>query len=179
MRIISGFLKGRRFNPPKNFKARPTTDTARESLFNILNNTIEYDQIKVLDLFSGTGAVTYEFVSRGVKEITSVEKNYNHYKFIKKTIEQLKIDNYVKTVKLDVFKFLKNESTEKFDLIFADPPFEMENFELLPDSIFLSNLLNPDALVIIEHGPDKDFSNNNNFKDRREYGKVNFSFFSL
>nr|WP_321410815.1 RsmD family RNA methyltransferase [uncultured Carboxylicivirga sp.] len=177
MRIISGFLKGRRFSPPKSFKARPTTDIARESLFNILVNRVNFEGLKVLDLFAGTGSISYEFASRGCEDITTVELNYNHYNFIRKTSQKLEIDRFIKPLKADAFKYLQ-KSSEKFDLVFADPPFDLKDFETIPDLFFKQHLLKEDAIFILEHSDKKSFESHPHFKEVKKYGKVHFSFFN-
>ena len=176
MRIVSGNLKGRRFAPPSSFKARPTTDQARESLFNILNNLIDFEEQTVLDLFSGTGAMSYEFASRGCKTVTSVEKNFAHFKFIKNTAKGLGIENNIKILKTDTFKHLLKDSGQ-YTLIFADPPFDLPQINDIPESVMTSGCLHGDGIFILEHGPDKNFEDYKYFWQVRHYGKVNFSFF--
>lgn len=176
MRIISGTHKGRRISPDKKFKARPTTDFAKENLFNVLSNEYYYEDLEVLDLFAGTGGISYEFASRGVKFILSVEKSYNHFNFIKKTVSELGFKQ-MKVVKSDVFRFVpKCEKT--FDLVFADPPYALENILEIPDLIFSNNLLKEDGVLIVEHSDQTDFSEHPNFENKRSYGSVNFSFFT-
>ncbi|BAX81347.1 16S rRNA (guanine(966)-N(2))-methyltransferase RsmD [Labilibaculum antarcticum] len=175
MRIVSGTHKGRRISPDKNFKARPTTDLAKENLFNVLNNIIDFEDLKVLDLFSGTGSISYEFASRGAGKVMCVEKNHNHFSFIQKTIKELKFEQ-IQAVKSDVFRFLRN-FPQKFDLIFADPPFEMKSLETIPELVFEKELLTEDGILIVEHGSTNDFSTHPNYYDKRVYGSVNFSFF--
>jgi 16S rRNA (guanine966-N2)-methyltransferase len=176
MRIIGGKYKGRRFNPGKKFTARPTTDMAKEALFNILENRYDLSEMKILDLFSGTGSIGYEFISRGAYEVTFVEKNYNHIRFIKEVIEKLEITN-ARVICDDVFRFLKN-SPEKFDIIFVDPPFDLNALENIPDRIFESELLNKGGVLILEHPKGFSFSTHQYFREQRKYGKVNFSLFS-
>ncbi len=176
MRIISGSLKGRRFSPPKNFKARPTTDFAKENLFNVLSNHYSFDQLKVLDLFGGTGSISLEFASRGTKDITCVELNFNHFKFIKKNIEELEMDSFIKVIKANVFKFIEKVGA-KYDMIFADPPYDLENSDTIPDLIFNNKLLNENGLLIFEHSGKVDFKSHPNFIENRENGKVIFTFF--
>lgn len=176
MRIISGFLKGRRFNPPKSFKARPTTDIARESLFNILINRREFSELKVLDLFGGTGSISYEFASRGCEDITTVELNYNHYNFIKKTAKDFNLCSFIRVVKADCFKFVA-KTTETFDLVFADPPFDLKQFDTIPYHFFQYTLLKENGMFILEHSDKKSFVNHPNFIEVKKYGKVHFSFF--
>ena len=174
MRIISGEHKGRRLPTVKNIKARPTTDRAKESLFNILNNLIDFDDITVLDLFGGTGGISYEFASRGCENITIVEKNYNHVKYIKQISNEL--DFSLNIIKADVFKFLNN-SIKKYDIIFADPPFDMPNIEEITKLIFEKELLTENGMFILEHSDLFEFKNNLKPTNTRHYGKVCFSFF--
>ena len=176
MRIISGYLKGRVLPKNSKLKARPTTDKAKESLFNILNFQVDYQEIKVLDLFSGTGNISFEFISRGVKDITAVELRYDHFKHIQRVNNELKTN--LKIIKSDVFKYLKN-TEETFDLIFADPPFDMENFEIVLQAILDAKIVNNGGTLIIEHGPRVNFSKAEAFEELRSYGKVNFSFFQF
>lgn len=176
MRIVSGKLKGRRFSPPSSFKARPTTDQARESLFNILNNFIDFEEQTVLDLFGGTGAMSYEFASRGCISVTTVEKSFPHFKFIKTTSEALGLSDDIRIVKSDVFKFLQKDNNT-YSLIFADPPFSLPDLAKIPELVMSSGLLRQDGLFILEHGPDQNFDNHPLFQQKRNYGKVNFSFF--
>jgi len=176
MRIIGGKYKGRIFNPGKKFKSRPTTDVAKEGLFNILENRYYFDSKKVLDLFSGTGGMGYEFASHGAKEIVFVEKSYLHFKFIQTTLNTLQIENG-KVIKTDVFLFLK-KSTDKFDIIFADPPFDLKSLPEIPDQVLNSNLLNDSGIFILEHPKEFNFTSHPRFSELRKYGKVNFSFFS-
>jgi 16S rRNA (guanine(966)-N(2))-methyltransferase RsmD len=177
LRIIGGKYKGRKITPPANLKARPTTDFAKEGLFNILNNKIDFEDITVLDLFSGTGSISYEFVSRGAAQVHLVEKNYNNFSGIKKIINELKITN-IKPIHIDATAFLKTCNT-KYDLVFADPPFDLAWIDELPDLIFNANILNDSGLFILEHPANKDFSNNLFFLETRRYGEVHFSFFEF
>lgn len=175
MRIVGGIYKGRIFNPGKNFKARPTTDIAKEGLFNILENRYDFSNKTVLDLFSGSGSIGYEFISRGCKEATMVEKDFVHHRFILKILDTLKIEN-ANIFRADVFSFLRNYK-DKFDFIFADPPFELKYFTEIPDVVLNSELLKEDGLFILEHPKEYDFSKHPFFKENRKYGKVNFTFF--
>ncbi len=175
MRIVGGTFKGRIFRPNKSFKSRPTTDIAKEGLFNILENRYDFSSKKILDIFSGTGSIGYEFVSRGVLEATLVEINFIHYKFILSVLEALKIKN-IRVLKADAFKFVQ-KSKESFDIIFADPPFDLRRLNEIPDAIFNSNVLKENGLFILEHPKEFDFSSHKNFREIRKYGKVNFSFF--
>ncbi|MCF6333929.1 MAG: 16S rRNA (guanine(966)-N(2))-methyltransferase RsmD [Draconibacterium sp.] len=175
MRIIGGKYKGRIFRPNKKFKARPTTDIAKEGLFNILENRYEFSNKTMLDLFSGTGSIGYEFISRGCVDATLVESDFNHYRFILDVLERLKIEN-VRTFRSDVFKFIKM-CPQKFNFIFADPPFYFNNFSDIPDAILNADILAEDGLFIIEHPKEFQFATHKYFKEIRNYGKVNFSFF--
>ncbi len=177
MRIVSGKFRGKRFSPPKNFSARPTTDIAKESLFNILENDYYFDEIRVLDLFAGTGSISYEFFSRGCDDIAAVEIDNQHFRFVQKTIAELKAEKNIALYKADVFKFIKNNPLH-YDIIFADPPFDLPNIETLPDLIFQNQHLKPETLLIIEHSFRTDFSTFPFFFKQKNYGKVNFSFFT-
>jgi len=175
MRIISGTLKGRQIYPPKNFTARPTTDIAKESLFNILTTNLYVGDLRVLDLFAGTGSISYEFASRESVEITAVDINNRNVEFIKQTAEKFGITN-LRAVKADFFKFVKQHN-KQYDLIFADPPYEMDKIDDIPDLIFENNLLADNAWLIIEHSATHNFEKHPFFFQLRQYGKVNFSFF--
>lgn len=177
MRIVSGKYKGRRINPPSSFKARPTTDYARESLFNILNNRIDFESVNVLDLFSGTGSMSYEFASRGANAVHLVEKDHNHISFIRKTIAEIKIEN-IKPIHIDVKAYLKT-CTFKYDVVFADPPYNLDWLETLPDLVISSGVLKEDGFFILEHPKHLSFTSHKNFFEHRNYGSVNFSFFKL
>lgn len=176
MRIVGGKYKGRVFSPGKTFKARPTTDMAKESLFNILQNSIDFDSIKALDLFSGTGSISYELASRGCREVTAVEINPAHIQFIKEVIEKLGEKN-IRLVKSNVFVFTKRIN-EKFDLIFADPPYDHPKFSEVVALIFKNDLLTPGGLFILEHSGQFDYSGHPNFQVLRRYGSVHFSIFA-
>lgn len=175
MRIIGGKYKGRRFAVPRNFSARPTTDFARENIFNVLNNTFEFEGLHVLDLFSGTGAIALEFASRGAEKITLVEKNSHHYRFIQNVKEKLGEDRLF-PVKMDVFNFIK-QTADKFDIIFADPPYDMDCLDKIPGMIFEYELLNPEGWLIFEHSAQYSFKSMKGFKTMRKYGSVHFSIF--
>lgn len=176
MRIIGGRLKGHRITPPSKIEARPTTDFAREGLFNILNNRVEFSELKVLDLFSGTGAITFEFFSRGTTDLTSVDSAPLSYTFISQMARKFEIRD-LKLLKSDVFEFLKKHR-EKYDLIFADPPYGIENLDDIHRLVMENNLLAEDGELIIEHSGRTDLSHLSGFIDQRKYGNVNFSFFS-
>jgi len=175
MRIIRGKYKGKRINPPKGFKSRPTTDYAKESIFNIIENTLNINELKVLDLFSGSGNISLEFLSRGCKELTAVEIKRNYSFHIKKLFEELFPENS-EVITGDVFNYIKKNILH-YDLIFADPPFEHNLILELPDLILNNKSLIESALIIIEHPANVDFKHHSAFKDTRRYGNVNFSFF--
>lgn len=175
MRIIRGEYGGRIFKLSKKFSSRPTTDIAKEGLFNILDNRFFFKGKNVLDLFAGTGSIGYEFLSRGCHRATFVEKSSQHIAIIRDVAQKLKLNN-VELIKSDAFLFLK-KSTDRFYFIFADPPFDLKNFEEIPNAVFNSNLLDKEGLFIIEHPSNYDFSQHPSFREKRNYGKVNFSFF--
>jgi 16S rRNA (guanine966-N2)-methyltransferase len=174
LRIIGGKYKGRPF-ASKDYNARPTTDFARESLFNILNNYFFFEQVKVLDLFSGTGGISLEFASRGCDAIELVENDYKNYSLICDELKNLGIKN-IKPIKADAFKFL-NSCKSKYDIIFADPPYDMKNIETLPDLVFNKLLLNPEGWFVLEHSKYFHFKEHSHFKEERKYGAVHFSIF--
>jgi len=178
MRIISGKHKGRRIVAPKNLPVRPTTDMCKEALFNIINNHFNFANLKILDLFAGTGNISYEFASRGATPITSVDADNGCTNFIKKTASDLDLD--ITTIKSDVFSFLeKNKSS--YDIIFADPPYDLsqENFEKIIKLVFENNLLDEDGLLIIEHSKHTKLENMINFSFSRAYGGSVFSFYEF
>lgn len=175
MRIITGQFKGRHFDIPRTFKARPTTDFAKENIFNVLNGYTDFDGITVLDLFSGTGSISLELISRGCKEVVSVEKDRDHARFIAECMRKIKVESNI-LIRGDVFRFLKT-CHQKFDLIFADPPYALPELGTIPDLIFEYNLLSTDGIFVFEHGKNNDFSNNPHFVEHRSYGSVNFSIF--
>lgn len=175
MRIIGGTLRGKRIDVPASFKSRPTTDFAREALFNILSNEYDFDGIKVLDLFAGTGAVSYEFCSRGAGHVWSVEMSSLHHAFIKKNAEALRITN-LSAVRHNVFDFLEI-CTEKFDIIFADPPYDLAGLDTIPDNVLNRDILHEGCYFILEHGGEYDFGRHPFFVKEKKYGNVHFSFF--
>ena len=175
MRIISGTYGGRRLSPPKNITARPTTDFAKESLFNLLNNRIDFEGIDVLDLFAGTGGIGIECVSRGAREVTAVEIAHVQQNWIISCCKQLGIRN-LSVIRGDVFKFLSACRT-KYDLIFADPPYALEQLPTLPDFILGQDILKEDGWLVIEHGKDTTFTSHLRHVETRTYGSVHFSFF--
>ncbi|MCR5561424.1 MAG: RsmD family RNA methyltransferase [Bacteroidales bacterium] len=176
MRIIGGRLKGKTIFPPMGYKARPTTDFAREGLFNILDNEYEFDDLKVLDLFGGTGAVSFEFASRGVGHVWCVEMARENAAFIKREASRLGLPE-ITVVHTNVFDFLPI-CREKFDIVFADPPYALEGIEGLPDKVLNAGMLHPGCYFILEHGGEHSFSSHPCFIKERSYGRVHFSFFS-
>jgi len=163
---------------PRTFKARPTTDFAKENLFNVLSNQIDFeDGVTALDLFAGTGSISIELVSRGCDKVISVEKDSQHYAFICKVMQEVKTDKCF-PIRGDVFKYIEN-SSEKFDFIFADPPYELKGLETISQLIFEKGLLKEDGLFVLEHGKTNNFEDDPHFVERRVYGSVNFSFFRL
>ncbi len=176
MRIIAGTLKGRRLNPPANLPVRPTTDMAREGLFNILNNYVDFDECTVMDLFAGTGAMSVEFISRGVREVTAVDINNACTDYIKSEAQRLELNN-LRVVRADVFDLLKR-ANRKFDIVFADPPYAIEGLETLPGLVFDRQVLTDDGIFILEHPREYSFEEHPHFWQHRNYGKVNFTFFA-
>lgn len=176
MRIISGSLGGRRISPPANMPyTRPTTDIAKEGLFNILQNQLDFEELKTLDLFGGTGSISYELASRGAKDLTVIEKDPAMFAFIKKTAAMLKLENF-KLIKSDVFRFIE-QCTDKFDFIFAGPPYALTTIDELPKLIFQKQLLNEDGWFVLEHTPRNNYENFPHFKFSRNYGTTIFSIF--
>lgn len=177
MRIIGGQFGGRRFTPPaKNWKTRPTTDFAKEGLYNVLTNMIDFEGTKMLDLFGGTGNHSYEFISRGCTDVTLVEKYHGCISFVKKISEELKIEDHISIVKTDVFKFLERNE-EEYDFIFADPPYDHRKLKDLPTLILSKDILATNGIFILEHDNRHLFEGNNGFIQSRNYGNVHFSFF--
>lgn len=161
--------------PPKNITARPTTDFAKESLFNLLQNRMDFEGIDMLDLFAGTGGIGLECVSRGAREVTAVELAHTQQNFIIAACKQLGIKN-LNVIRGDVFKYI-NACRIQYDLIFADPPYALNTLPTLPDLVFEKELLKGDGLFVLEHGKDYDFASHPHFEEHRNYGSVNFSFF--
>ena len=176
MRIIGGKYKGKSIVAPRGLPVRPTTDFAKESLFNILNNSIDFEEIKLLELFAGTGNIGYEFASRGCSPITSVDLNFNCIQFIKRTNKGLGLHN--KVIRSDVFRFIKSNK-EKYNFIFADPPYDLDRIKDIPKLIFSKGILENEGTLVIEHDKYTDFSDDNYFKNVRQYGRVMFSFFNF
>jgi 16S rRNA (guanine(966)-N(2))-methyltransferase RsmD len=194
MRIITGKYKGRHFEIPRSFKARPTTDFAKENIFNVLNGYIDFEDAVALDLFSGTGSITLELLSRGCSQVISVELDRDHHRFIQECLNKLtkvegqrskvegqrsKVEGQrsaVIPIRGDVFRFVKS-CKQQFDFIFADPPYALKELPTIPDLIFEKNLLKEDGIFVFEHGKDYDFSQHPHFVEHRSYGSVNFSLF--
>jgi 16S rRNA (guanine966-N2)-methyltransferase len=177
MRIISGLLGGRKIHPPSKMPyTRPTTDIAKEGLFNIVQTRIDFEGAKTLDLFGGTGSISYELASRGAVALTIIEKDTVMYAFIKKNIAELKINN-ANVIKMDVFSFLSN-CNEKYDFIFAGPPYALSTIDELPKIIIEKDLITADGYFVLEHTPRNDYYNYKGFSFKRNYGTTVFSFFA-
>ena len=189
MRIITGKYKGRHFDIPRSFKARPTTDFAKENIFNVLTQYIDFDGAEALDLFSGTGSITLELISRGCSRVVSVELDRDHHRFIQECLKKItapasphsqRENNQQPTaipIRGDVFRFVKS-CKQQFDFIFADPPYAMKELPQIPNLIFEKGLLKEDGIFVFEHGKDHDFAQHPHFMEHRSYGSVNFSLFS-
>lgn len=176
MRIISGIHGGRRISPPAKMPyTRPTTDIAKEGLFNILQNNLNFGELKVLDLFGGTGCISYEMASRGAPDVTIVEKDSKMYDFIKKTAAELAFDN-ISVIKSDVFRFIES-TQEQFDFIFAGPPYALASINELPVKIVENNLLKPGGWFVLEHTPRNNYKKYEHYKTERNYGTTIFSIF--
>ncbi len=176
MRIVNGKFKGRRFTPPANITARPTTDFAKEGIFNVLaNNYFDVEGLDVLDLFAGTGSISLEFVSRGAASVTSIEMSERQLAFIHKLVADLRVTN-MRVCRMDVFRYLKS-CGKQFDVVFADPPYQMNDLSTLPDLIFEHQLLRPEGIFVLEHGRDNSFEAHPHFVEHRVYGNVNFTIF--
>ncbi|MBI5917749.1 MAG: RsmD family RNA methyltransferase [Bacteroidetes bacterium] len=179
MRIISGKFKGRRFNPPADkWPTRPTTDFAKEGLFNILQNTFDFEELKVLDLFGGTGNHSYEFISRGCADVTYVDKFPGCLKFVEQTAKTLDIQPFIKIVSADVFRFIER-SVAQYGYIFAGPPYPLPTIDTLPDLIFGKKMLAPGGWFVLEHNAHHDFGQHPRFLQQRNYGGTVFSFFEM
>lgn len=177
MRIISGKHKGRKFYPPaKKWPTRPTTDFAKEGLFNILMNQISFEETKMLDLFGGTGNHCYEFISRGCIDATYVDKFGPAVKFVYQIAKELDLEEQIRIVKSDVFRFIKNDP-HSYDYIFAGPPYPLPNLDEIPDELFKTRLLAPEGLFVLEHNPNHDFKEHPNYWKERNYGDTIFAFF--
>ena len=176
MRIITGIYKGRHFDIPRSFKARPTTDFAKENIFNVLMQYVDFEDAQALDLFSGTGSISLELVSRGCKQVVSVEMDRDHHRFIQECLKKLNTDKCV-PIRGDVFRFLKS-CKQQYDFIFADPPYALKELPKIPDIIFERQLLKDEGMFVFEHGKDYDFSAHLHFLEHRSYGSVNFTLFT-
>jgi len=176
MRIVSGTLKGRKILPPKGLPVRPTTDMAKEALFNVLNNRVDFEDIRVLDLFSGTGNISLEFASRGVNNLVAVDQNYKCCAFLSQMVETFKLPG-IQVIRDSVFKFIER-THEPFDLIFADPPYDLAELAEIPNRILKTSILKADGLLILEHPSYQKFSGHPSFIETRKYGQSSFSFFN-
>jgi 16S rRNA (guanine(966)-N(2))-methyltransferase RsmD len=176
MRIITGIYKGRHFDIPRSFNARPTTDFAKENIFNVLMQYVDFEDAQALDLFSGTGSISLELVSRGCRQVVSVEMDRDHHRFIQECLKKLNTDKCV-PIRGDVFRFLKS-CRQQYDFIFADPPYALKELPQIPDIIFERQLLTEEGLFVFEHGKDYDFSAHPHFLEHRSYGSVNFTLFT-
>lgn len=177
MRIVSGKYRGRSIDPPKNLRARPTTDFAKENLFNVLGNRIDFEQCDVLDLFAGTGSISYEFASRGALSVTSVEINAVHHAFIRDTARRLGIEHFY-PVKANAFLYVKS-CPKQFDLVFSDAPYDLEGSERIVDLVLDGGILRPGGLLVFEHSGRWSFADHPLFEQERKYGSVHFAFFRM
>jgi len=184
MRIITGKYKGRHFDIPRSFKARPTTDFAKENIFNVLTQYIDFDGATALDLFAGTGSITLELLSRGCSSVVSVELDRDHHRFICECVNKIEggeenrqaQNSKAKVLRADVFRFIKS-CKQPFDFIFADPPYALKELPQIPDMVFEKGLLKPEGVFVFEHGKDHDIAQHPHFVEHRSYGSVNFSLF--
>ena len=177
MRIVGGEFSGRRFSPPTKIPARPTTEVAKEGLFNMLNNSIDLEGLKTLDLFGGTGSISYELASRGAADLTLVERDRITFDFIKKTIKELGIAEKFHPIFGDVFKYMK-QCTEQYDFIFAGPPYALENIDEIPLLVFEKKLLLPGGTFVLEHTPRNDYQKHPHYQKMKNYGTTVFTFFT-
>lgn len=175
MRIITGQYKGRHFDVPRTFKARPTTDFAKENIFNVINGYIDLDGATALDLFAGTGSISLEMLSRGCTPVVSIEADRDHAAFIRQCMQKLAVTDNV-LIRGDVFRFIKS-CRQQFDFIFADPPYALSELPSIPALVFERGLLKPGGIFVFEHGKKNDFSADPHFVEHRAYGSVNFSIF--
>ncbi len=175
MRIITGKYKGRRFDIPRTFKARPTTDFAKENIFNVLAGYVDFDGADALDLFSGTGSISLELLSRGCRQVVSVELDRDHHNFIRQCLKKLGDDGVI-AIRGDVFRFLKS-CHQQYDFIFADPPYALKELATLPDAVLERGVLKEEGIFVLEHGKDYDFSDHPRYLEHRSYGSVNFTLF--
>lgn len=175
MRVITGKYKGKHFEVPRSFKARPTTDFAKENLFNVLRAYLDFEETRALDLFAGTGSITLELLSRGCREVMSVERDRQHYAFIQSMLRHLD-DPAATAICGDALRFI-SKGFKEFDFVFADPPYALRELPELPELVMNSKLLAPGGLFVLEHGKNNDFTDHPCFLEHRSYGSVNFSFF--
>jgi len=175
MRIITGIYKGRHFDIPRTFKARPTTDFAKENIFNVLNGYIDFEDATALDLFAGTGSISLELLSRGCASVVSVEADRDHANFIRQCMKKLNTEKNI-LIRGDVFRFLKS-CHQQFDFIFADPPYDLLELPTVPELVLNNDLLKKDGIFVFEHGKQHDFTANPHFVEHRAYGSVNFTIF--
>ena len=177
MRIITGLYKGRHFDIPRTFKARPTTDFAKENIFNVLGGYMDFEEAAALDLFSGTGSITLELLSRGCSHVVSVEQDRDHHRFICDCLKKLNVADKCIPLRGDVFRFVKS-CKQQFDFIFADPPYALKELPTIPDLILEKGLLKDGGVFVFEHGKTHDFSSHPRFREHRSYGSVNFTIFT-
>lgn len=175
MRVITGKYKGRHFEVPRSFKARPTTDFAKENLFNVLRAYVDFEDTRAADLFAGTGSITLELLSRGCPQVISIEKDRNHFRFIAEVLRSLN-DEAAHPYCTDALRFIQR-CNEQLDLVFADPPYALHELPQLPDLVLSGNMLREGGIFVLEHGKTNDFSDRPDFLEHRAYGSVNFSFF--
>jgi 16S rRNA (guanine(966)-N(2))-methyltransferase RsmD len=176
MRVVGGSFSGRRFNPPTGIPARPTTDVAKEGLFNTLQNMMDLEGISTCDLFGGTGSISYELASRGAEELVLIERDQTSINFIKKTAKELGIVEKLHIIKGDVFRFVK-QNREQYDFIFAGPPYALESIDELPLLVFEKQMLVPGGIFVLEHTPRNNYTEHPNFQRMKNYGTTIFSFF--
>lgn len=179
MKIITGEYGGRRFDPPRNLQARPTTDLAKQALFNILQCRMDFENARALDLFSGTGSISFELLSRGAAHVVSVEAGRQQQQFIQHVADELRIArDRQQLVRGDVFRYLNGQPLFPFDFIFADPPYALADLAKLPELVLREGWLSDDGIFVLEHGKENDFSDQPGFQEMRVYGAVHFSFFT-
>lgn len=177
MRIVGGMFSGRRFSPPSSTPARPTTDIAKEGLFNTLENLLDLEGISTCDLFGGTGSISYELASRGAKELTLIERDLTNINFIKKIAKDLGIESQLNIIRGDVFKFIKQQR-DRYDFIFAGPPYALQNIDDIPLLVFEKNMLAENGVFVLEHTPRNDYQQHPRFLRMKNYGTTVFSFFT-
>ena len=176
MRIITGKYKGRHFDIPRTFKARPTTDFAKENIFNVLMGYVDFDGATALDLFSGTGSITLELLSRGCRQVVSVEQDRDHHRFILQCLKSIGVGSEAIALRADAFRFIR-QCHQQFDFIFADPPYALPQLATIPALVLAGSLRAPGGVFVFEHGSANDFSGHPRFLEHRSYGSVNFSLF--